>query len=670
MKFPKVAEVALPLPLDKTFDYRIPRELALKLTLGQRVGIPFRKIKKIGYLVGLREKSQYPKLKEISNLYAPELFLNSELLVLSRWLADYCLCSWGEVLATILPPGLKMVKFPQEHLSLSQEVIFSPLPPTKSQQRVINLIKKDIELGKKKTFLLHGVSASGKTEVYFQAIDFCLKKNKEAIFLVPEIALTPQFVELFQKRFGKVGLWHSRLSRGEKYRYFLAAKNGELKIMLGARSAIFTPFNNLGLIIIDEEQEFTYKQDKKPFYHAREVALKRAELNNAVVILGSATPSLESYYASQKGKFKLLELPERIEERELPEIKIVDMREEMKKGNRSIISSELREMLAECLEKKEQAILFLNRRGYSTFLLCRRCGFVAKCPHCHLSLVYHWQGNILSCHYCRYKEKLPFSCPSCHNLRLSFSGTGTEKVENEIRNLFPQARLRRMDLDTTKKKDIYHEIYHAFKNEKIDILIGTQMIAKGFDFPKVSVVGIINADTALHLPDFRAAERTFQLVIQVAGRAGRAEIPGKVILQTYYPEHYALIAAAEHNYVQLYAQEIKLRKELGYPPFVYLARILLRGEKEEKVHVLATEIAEKIKSQQKLSKIRGGYLKGIEIIGPTPAAYPRIAGKYRWQILLKSRKDASLKQILDPLKDLYHSNSVQVSFDVNPLDML
>ncbi len=255
-------------------------------------------------------------------------------------------------------------------------------------------------------------------------------------------------------------------------------------------------------------------------------------------------------------------------------------------------------------------------------------------------------------------------------MRLSFSGTGTEKVENEIRNLFPQARLRRMDLDTTKKKDIYHEIYHAFKNEKIDILIGTQMIAKGFDFPKVSVVGIINADTALHLPDFRAAERTFQLVIQVAGRAGRAEIPGKVILQTYCPEHYALIAAAEHNYAKLYAEEIRLRKELGYPPFVHLVRVLLRGGKEDKVRALATEIVEKIKSQQRLLKIKAGYLKGIEIVGPTPAAYPRIAGKYRWQILLKSCKDASLKQILDPLRDLYHSNNVQISFDANPLDML
>lgn len=681
MKLAKVAQVALPLPLDKNFDYSIPAELRSQLTPGQRVIVPFGKSKKIGYIVSLSEKSEYPKLKKIISPYAPEISLTEELLTLARWIAEYYLCSLGETLAMILSPRLKMVKFYEHKLPPSEEIPFSPLPPTESQQRVIDSIKKDIELGEKevitsKVFLLHGVSASGKTEVYFQAIDFCLKRNKEVIFLLPEIALTPQFVDLFQKRFGKVGLWHSRLSRGEKYHYLLRVKNGELKIMLGARSAIFTPFKNLGLIIIDEEHEFTYKQDKKPFYHAREVALKRAELNNAVVILGSATPSLESYYAAQNKKFKLLELPERVEERKLPEIKIVNMREEIDKGNRSIISLELQKVLAECLEKKEQAIIFLNRRGYSTFLLCHRCGYIAKCPNCQLSLVYHQGENILSCHYCRYKEKVPISCPVCKNRRLSFSGTGTEKVQNEIHKFFPAARLCRMDLDTTRKKNIYHEIYHTFKEEKIDILIGTQMIAKGFDFPKVSVVGIINADVALNLPDFRAAERTFQLVSQVAGRAGRGEIPGKVVLQTYYPEHYALVSAAEHNYLQMYKQEIKLRKDLGYPPFVYLARVLLRGKNKDKVSGLAEEIAGKIELQKCQLKVRG-----VEIIGPTIAAYPRIAGKYRWQILLKAKKlltlhsfsdgaENNLHQILSPLKDIYHSNSVHISFDIDPIDLL
>ncbi len=674
MKSAEIAQVVLPFPLDKTFDYSIPDKLRTQLTPGQRVIIPFGKSKKIGYVVSLSEKSEYPKLKKIISIYAPEISLTEELLTLARWISEYYLCSLGETLAMVLSPGLRIVKFHARKVLPWEEIPFCPLPPTKSQQRVINRIKEEIEsegkeLTTPKVFLLHGVSASGKTEVYFQAIDFCLKKNKEVIFLVPEIALTPQFVELFQKRFGKIGLWHSRLSKGEKYRYFSAAEKGELKIMLGARSAIFAPFKNLGLIIIDEEQEFTYKQDKKPFYHVREVALKRAELNNALVILGSATPSLESFYATKEGRFKLLELPERIEERELPKVKIVDMREEIKRGNRSTISLDLQQMLAECLEKKEQAIIFLNRRGYSTFLLCRRCGYIAKCPNCQLSLVYHQSEKILSCHYCRHKENVPLACPVCKNRRLSFSGTGTEKVENEIRNLFPQARLRRMDFDTTRRKDIYHEIYHAFKEEQIDILIGTQMIAKGFDFPKVSVVGIINADVALHLPDFRAAERTFQLVTQVAGRAGRAEIPGKVILQTYYPEHYALVTASEHNYNKLYAREIKLRKELGYPPFVHLVRILIRGKKDETVRLLAEEITEEIKSGQKLLKINGDYLGGIEVIGPTPAAYPRIADKYRWQILLKSRNEANLRNILNPLKDSYHSKSVQVSFDVEPLDM-
>jgi len=673
MKASPIGEVILPIPLDKVFHYRIPAKLVSSLVIGQRVKIPFGKRKEIGYLVGLRKKSEIKKLKKIFDSYAPELFLTNELLTLSRWLADYYFCSWGEAVTSILPLRLrkrKLFTYPKRSLP---NITSLPVTLTKSQQRVVETIKKSIESGERQTFLLHGVSASGKTEVYFQAIESCLKKNREAIFLLPEIALTPQFIERIRERFGQAGLWHSRLSQGEKYANFLAAHRSEIKIMLGARSAIFTPFKNLGLIIIDEEHEFTYKQDKKPFYHACEVALKRAELNNAVVILGSATPSLESYNSGLNNEFKLLELPERVpvrpdlveaKEGVLPEISIVDMREEIRRGNRGVFSEELKNALTDCLNRKEQAILFLNRRGYSTFLLCRRCGYIAKCPRCQLSLVYHRGKNIFCCHFCSYHEVVPFSCPWCRSTYLSFSGTGTEKVETEIQILFPNARIRRMDLDTTRRKNVYEEIYYAFKNEKIDFLIGTQMIAKGFDFPKVSVVGIINADIALHLPDFRASERTFQLVSQVAGRAGRAEIPGKVILQTYCPEHYVFKTVAEHAYDQFYSQEIKLRRELGYPPFTHLVRILLRSKKEDRLRTLAEKMVEDINFQIRLLK-----LEDVKVSGPAPAAYPRIGGKHRWQIVLKGNiKD--LTAILAPFRGQQFSQTIQVSIDVDSLDLL
>lgn len=664
MKSLPIAEVVFPLPLDKIFHYRIPSSLRASLIPGQRVEVHFGRQKKIGYLVGFQKKSEYPKLKDILAPYHPELVLSEELLTLSRWLADYYLCSQGEALSAIFPVHLRKGKNMLSPLPSFERPVFSSLPLTEHQRQVVEKIKRSIELSEHRVFLLHGVSASGKTEVYFQMIDLCLKKNREVIYLVPEIALTPQFVERIQRRFGNSGLWHSRLSAREKYSYFLAARDGQIKIMLGTRSAIFAPFSNLGLIIIDEEHEFTYKQDKKPFYHAREVVLKRAELKRAVVILGSATPSLESYYLALKGKFTLLELPERVEERELPQIKIADLRKEIKRGNTSVLSRELKEALSECLGRKEQAILFLNRRGYSTFLFCRRCGYVAKCPRCQLSLVHHQAENVLRCHYCRYQEKPPIRCPSCSNPRLYFGGTGTEKVENEIHRLSPNARLHRVDLDTTRRKGAYHKIYHTFKNEEIDILIGTQMIAKGFDFPKVSLVGIVNGDTALHLPDFRAAERTFQLVTQVSGRAGRGEIPGKVVLQTHCPQHYVFLAAAEHNYQEFYRQEITLRRELGYPPCTHLVRILFRGRKLERVRKLAQEIYEEIVSKKK-------YLrdKKINIIGPAPAAYPCIGGKYRWQILLKGEIE-KLKKVFDFLKNNQRRGGVQVSFIVDPLDML
>lgn len=544
----------------------------------------------------------------------------------------------------------------------------TPVEPTLEQREVLREIYDALEKNKGAAFLLHGVTGSGKTEVYLQAIAQCIKMGKQAIVLVPEISLTPQTVERFKSRFGdRVAVMHSRLSQGERNYEWSKIRRGAVDMVIGARSAIFAPFARLGMIIIDEEHENTYKQEDNPRYHAREVAKKRSELTNCLVILGSATPALESYYEASQGNYRLLKMRQRVDNRKLPEVEVIDLREELKEGNRTIFSNELNNKIQERLDKKEQIILFLNRRGFSTFVVCRECGLVLKCPNCDIALTYHQSGEILQCHYCNYKRANPDICPKCGSKHIRYFGIGTQKVEEEVHKIFPQVRTIRMDVDTTGHKGAHEELLASFKAREADILIGTQMIAKGLDIPNVTLVGVITADTALNLPDFRAGERTFQLMTQVAGRAGRGNVPGEVVVQTYTPEHYSILAAEEHDYEQFYKVEIENRKIMRYPPFSHLLRIVTSGTEENKVISAAQFLGEQI-------RLCLGNNEKVEILGPAPAPLSRLKGKYRWQMALKSVEIDGLRNIVNQaIRDAQQAsafNRVSLTIDVDPQGML
>ncbi len=477
-------------------------------------------------------------------------------------------------------------------------------------------------------FLLYGVTGSGKTEVYLQAIRSVVRSGRQAIVLVPEISLTPQLAQIFRSRFGdRVGVWHSAMGAGQRYDLWQRTRMGGIDVIIGARSAVFAPVPNLGLIVIDEEHENTYKQtDQDPRYHTRTVALARARQAGASVILGSATPSFDSYYAASRGEFTLLRLSKRVEGRPLPPAVIVDMRQELERGNRSMFSVQLQERLQSSLEKGEQALLFLNRRGYAGFLLCRSCGHVVRCPHCDVSLSLHAGGRILQCHYCGYTRPVPDTCPVCHSPHIRQFGTGTERVEAEVRRLFPKARVVRMDRDTTARRGAHARILLAMQNRTADVLVGTQMIAKGFDLPGVTTVGVVAADITLFHPDFRAAERTFQLLTQVAGRAGRGSLSGQVIIQTYNPDHPAIKAASRYDYEGFYAKEMQTRRLLGYPPFGVLVVMTATAEKEP----VAREVSEVYAASASESLAGRG-----EVLGPAVPVPGRLRGRYRWQVILK-----------------------------------
>lgn len=544
-----------------------------------------------------------------------------------------------------------------------------------SQRNVFQRIKNSFH-GKDKSnkFLIHGVTGSGKTEIYLQLVEEMMDLGKDSIILVPEISLTPQTIDRFVGRFGdQVAVLHSRLSYGERFDEWRKIKEGKVKIAIGARSAVFAPFKNLGLIIIDEEHESTYKSSQNPKYHAVEVAKKRVDLEKGFLVLGSATPSLDTYYECMKGNITLLELKERINNHLLPQIKVIDMREELNKGNTSIFSEELFNSLKENLSRGKQSILFLNRRGFSTFVSCRKCGYVVKCNYCDISMTYHRNKNKLRCHYCGLAINPPNICPVCKSKYIKYFGIGTEKVEDFTKKLFPQAKVARMDMDTTSKKGSHEAILEDMKSGKIDILIGTQMISKGLDFQNVTLVGIIAADTTLNLPDFRSPERTFQLITQVAGRAGRGYNDGKVILQTYDPNHYSIIFSKDHDYTSFYNTEIKLREEFLYPPFVELISIIVYGHDNVKVETISKEIYNLIKGgiywldEEEMNK----YL-----IGPYPAPLEKINNNFRWQILIKSHKKDidSLKSLIKGvcINNEYKLNTegIKISIDVNPNSIL
>ncbi|MDO6655584.1 primosomal protein N' [Anaerobacillus sp. 1_MG-2023] len=537
---------------------------------------------------------------------------------------------------------------------------------TDLQEQAITPILHSIENRHHETFLIHGVTGSGKTEIYLQSIHRVLEQGKEAIVLVPEISLTPQMVTRFKSRFGsEVAVLHSGLSRGEKYDEWRKIHRKEVKVVVGARSAVFAPFTNLGIIIIDEEHESSYKQEENPRYHARDVAIKRGEHYACPVVLGSATPSLESFARASKGVYTLLELLERVNKQAMPAVSIVDMREELRAGNRSMFSNDLYDKLKDRLEKKEQTVLFLNRRGYSTFIMCRDCGYVAECPHCDISLTYHKINGTMRCHYCGHEEPFPSRCPECESEHIRFFGTGTQRVEEELTKILPEARVVRMDVDTTRRKGAHEKLLNQFGEGKADILLGTQMIAKGLDFPNVTLVGVLAGDAMLHLPDFRASEKTFQLLTQVSGRAGRHLLPGEVIVQSYTPEHYSIEMAADHDYQSFYKREMLTRKQFGYPPFYFLAMVNVSHEELTKT----VDVTEKI----------AGYLKdhltkASVVLGPVASPIPRIKDRYRYQCMIKYKTEPNLHHHLKEIQKHFSKEisrgGLQLSIDTQPYMMM
>ncbi|WP_415841256.1 primosomal protein N', partial [Paenibacillus alkaliterrae] len=557
------------------------------------------------------------------------------------------------------------------------------LPLTEGQQEVYSRISRAVDSGEPQTMLLHGVTGSGKTEVYLQSIQFCLEQEKQAIVLVPEISLTPQMVERFKGRFGDaVAVLHSRLSNGERYDEWRKIRNRQVQVAIGARSAIFAPFERIGLIIIDEEHESSYKQEESPKYHARDVAVRRAKQHGAAVVLGSATPSLESFAAAsrplnalERGREPaLLPMPDRVGGRPMPPVTVIDMREELKDGNRSMFSRLLHSSLAERLGRGEQSVLLLNRRGYSTFVMCRSCGYTAACPHCDISLTYHQKSRALRCHYCGHAEQAPATCPSCQSEHIRYFGTGTQRVEEELAKLFPGIRVIRMDVDTTTEKNSHEKLLKQFGERKADVLLGTQMVAKGLDFPYVTLVGVIAADTSLNLPDFRAAERTFQLLTQVAGRAGRHHLPGEVVIQTYVPEHYAVVTAQKHDYAAFVSEELRHRGAMGYPPY---CRIILVTMSHEQLPLLssvseqfAAGLRELAEHEGVLLPLNSGFNRALEVLGPVASPISRMKDRYRFQCVIKYRgnTDASalVRRALVPFADGPPQRQVQFSIDVDP----
>lgn len=526
---------------------------------------------------------------------------------------------------------------------------------------------------RKGTLLLHGVTGSGKTEVYLQAISKVIDEGGTAIVLVPEIALTPQTVERFRSRFGnRVAVLHSHLSAGERYDEWRRIRLGTVSVVVGARSAVFAPLSNLRLIVIDEEHEPSYNSEITPRYSAVETAAKRCALNNAVLLLGSATPSLLSYYRALRGRYTLLSMPQRINNIPMPAVEIVDMRNEFMQGNTSIFSNALRESMQSCLDSGEQAILFINRRGYSTFVSCRGCGYVFKCPNCDISMTYHKHDGILKCHYCGHTQKLPTLCPSCGKPYIKYFGIGTQQVEEALQQQFPQTRSLRMDMDTTQGKNAHYEILQSFISKKAQVLIGTQMVAKGLDIPNVTLVGIIAADATLHIPDFRSAERTFQLTTQVAGRAGRDEKPGKVIIQTYSPEHPAIIMAAAHDYPSFYALEIESRKCGMFPPFSLFARILFTGADETPLIKASEKCADALREViERALELDGGEARELLWLYASPAPIIRRQGLYRYQVLLKLARTKHTQAAINALYDYSQTNrsQYQTALEINPQNL-
>ena len=658
--------------VDKPFVYKIPDELQGKVRLGCVVKVPFGRgnSNRTGYVVGFRETPDFDpsKIKEIISVSERGLDVESRLIELAGWMKSFYGGTMINALKTVMPVKEKVRETKQRIETADFIPQFQPIENLEEDQKsVINRFIGDISSGMNKTYLLHGITGSGKTEVYIRMAEEVISRGRDVIVLVPEIALTYQTVARFSSYFqDSIAILNSKLSKGEKYREFKKIRDGETHIMIGPRSALFAPFPNLGLIIIDEEHDISYKSEMTPKYHAREVAIKRAELEGASVVLGSATPSIESYYKALNGQYELLSLEKRVSGATLPEVSVVDLREELKLGNRSIISQELYDRLKEAFDRKEQAMLFINRRGFNTFVSCRECGEVVKCPNCDVSLALHG-SNKLMCHYCGFTMEMVKQCPKCSSKMIGGYGTGTEKLEMEVKRMFPDIKTIRMDRDTTSQKGAHGQIIEKFRNHKADCLIGTQMIVKGHDFPKVTVVGNILADLSLFDSDFESAERTFDLLTQAAGRAGRGDKSGNVILQTYQPEHYAIQCAAVQDYKGFYEYEIQYRSLLGLPPLYQMLGILLESEDEGYVTRMSDYLAEELR------KISDDY----KVSGPAQATIYRINNVYRKVIYLKALKYETLIQACNYADDIFinkkleeSNDMIEVQYDFNPMRLI
>ena len=709
--------------VDKIFDYIVPSNLMNDIKVGIRVLVPFGRMTLEGFVMEIKESSELSNLKEVIDIVDKDVVLNDELLELGKTISNKTLATLMSCYQTMLPKALKLKAKKNNTINIRYDTYYSLVSDegkfNDKQLEIINLVKEkgkvlrkelvDISLsslntlvkkgvlegekvehyrvdysdnkpdikeltpdqkscvdsvinGTDKAYLLYGVTGSGKTEVYMEIIDYYLSLGKTSIVLVPEISLTPQMIKRFGDRFGnRIAAIHSGLSEGEKYDEWRRIYRGEVSIVIGARSAIFAPLNNIGVIIIDEEHSDSYKQsDPSPRYSAKEVALIRGETNNAKVVFGSATPSLEAMARAVKGIFKLLELPNRINGKSLPKVEIVDMNKSLGKS-RGYFSPSLVKSISDCLERKEQIILLLNRRGYASFVSCKNCGYTFKCPNCDITLTYHKSSNTLRCHYCGHGEKVYSNCPECGEKSLNNLGVGTQKIEEELNKIFPNNKIVRMDYDTTSKKGMHEAIIESFKNHEYDILLGTQMVAKGLDFPNVTLVGVINADTSLNIPDFRSSENTFSLLDQVAGRSGRSLKEGKVIIQTFNPDHYAIKLVEKHNYLEFYNEEMQIRRKLKYPPYYYLCNIRISGKD---TNYLLTE-ANKIKRSLERN------LTSTIILGPSNASIFKMNNTYRYNILLKYKKDDSLIPLLNKILEHYKINSkVKIDIDFNPSQML
>lgn len=709
--------------LDKTFTYKIPSNLIVKK--GHKVKILFNNVEIFGIVTNIKNTTDYENPNEILSIINPEIILNEELLSLGKYLSNITLCTLIKSYQTMLPTSLKVKKIDtnynkyDEYLELNQdiEIIKEYIKTNKKCKSQINILERlinneklikqnvstsykkllelnlikinkvrkyriktneikrheynltqeqqniinNIDLSKNNTYLLYGVTGSGKTIVYIDLIKKIIKNNKTAIMLVPEISLTAQMVNRLYNSFGNdVAILHSGLSDGEKYDEYSKISAGEVSVVVGTRSAIFAPLKNVGIIIIDEEHSSTYKQETAPRYNAIDIAKWRGEYNNCPLILGSATPSLESFARAKKGVYKLLNLPNRVGNYELPKVTIIDMAKEMKKRN-MLFSDELKSAILSTLEKQEQIMLLLNRRGFSTIVSCQSCGYTYKCPHCEITLTYHKSSNNLRCHYCGYTVFLKNICPLCKEDAIRSFGAGTEKIETELKSLFPSARILRMDRDTTTKKGSHEKYINMISEKQVDIIIGTQMISKGLDFPSVSLVGVINADESLNIPDFRSNEKTFSLLNQVSGRAGRSGIEARVIIQTFNPDNKLFELVKNNDYIGLFNSEMILRKKLNYPPYYYILGLKICSKDYELASKNATKIANYLKNNISFNSI---------ILGPSTANMFKLNNIYRFQIIIKYKFDDKLFDVIKFIDNMYlNEKNIYLEIDNNPISI-